>query len=320
MSRILVTGANGFIGIRLCQVLVDGGYEVRAALRRDYPHDDLAAQEQAVVGDIGPGTRWEEALQGVDRVIHLAARVHVMKEVVADPLADFREVNLKGAVRLAEEAAELGVKRFVYVSSIKVNGEETNGHPITADAPPNPLDPYAISKAEAEAKLREIGARMKMEVVIVRPPLVYGAGVRGNFLRLMKLVERGLPLPLSQLHNSRSMVSLNNMSDLLVRCVEHPGAADEIFLVSDGVDWSTPELIRSIACHLGVPVRLFPVPLSLLKLAGSMTGQSGRVNRLCDSLEVDIDKTRDLLGWTPPQSPDEGVREAVEWYLGNRDD
>lgn len=316
MSRVLVTGANGFVGSQLCKILVEGGYDVRAALRRLHPQDGLAAQERVVVDDIGPDTRWDEALSSVDCVVHLAARVHVMKEVAADPLNEFRKVNRTGTVCLAEQAAEQGVKRFVYVSSIKVNGEETIGHSFSAGDLPNPLEPYAVSKAEAETELRELSVRMGMEVVIVRPPLVYGPGVRGNFLRLMKLVERGLPLPLAMVRNSRSMVSLKNLTEFLVRCLERPRAAGETFLVSDGLDWSTPELIRCIARHMGRPTRLLPVPLWLLKLAGRITGQLGTINRLCSSLEVDISKTRELLDWSPPQSPDEGVREAVEWYLG----
>lgn len=318
MSRILVTGANGFVGNRLCRVLMQRGYEVRAALRRSCMHEDVAAQQQVIVGDIGPDTHWKKALQDVDCVLHLAARVHVMKEVAADPLAEFREVNSAGTLRLAKQAAGLGVTRFIYVSSIKVNGEETSAHPFTADDLPNPLDPYSVSKAEAEEQLREISTRMCMEVVIVRPPLVYGPHIKGNFLRLIKLVERKLPLPLAIINNRRSMISLTNMTDLLLRCMEHPEAAGEIFLASDGVEWTTPELIRSIAHHLEVPVRLFTFPVLFLRLAGRITGQSGAVNRLCDSLEVDISKTRKFLNWTPPQSTDEGVREVVQWYLTNR--
>ncbi|MCI5141414.1 MAG: SDR family oxidoreductase [Candidatus Electrothrix sp. ATG1] len=318
MSRVLVTGANGFIGRGLCCVLMECDYEVRAALRRTCLHDDCAAQQQVIVGDIGPDTQWDEALQDVDFVIHLAARVHIMKEASANPQAEFRKVNSAGTMRLAEQAASLGVKRFIYVSSIKVNGEETSDYPFTADDQPNPQDPYSISKAEAEEQLREVSTRMDMDVVIIRPPLVYGQGCKGNFLRLMKLVKLGLPLPFAMMSSKRSMVSLRNLCDLLVRCLESPRAPGETFLISDGMDWSTHKLIRTIAHHLEVPARIFFVPLPLLRLAGRITGQSGVINRLCNSLQVDINKTQRLLDWTPPQPSDVGIRETVEWYMGNR--
>jgi nucleoside-diphosphate-sugar epimerase len=317
-SRVLVTGASGFIGKRLCQVLLDHDYMVRAALRRPPQQMGLAAVEHVIVGDIGSDSCWDESLQDVDYVVHLAARVHVMKESVRDPLAQFREVNTAATARLARQAAEQGVRRFVYLSSIKVNGEATAGRPFFADDKPDPQDPYGVSKAEAELQLRSISEQSNMEVTIVRPPLVYGSGVGGNFLRLMRLLERHVPLPLASIRNSRSMVTLNNLTNLLIRCLEHPGAADEIFLASDGEDWSTPALLRCIAEHLGVSGRLFPFPPALLRLAGRLSGQPGVVNRLCDSLEVDINKTRELLDWVPLQSPDEAVRQAVEWYLKNK--
>ncbi len=316
MSRVLVTGATGFVGNRLCKTLTEAGYNVRAGFRRPYPYNnDLAVQESVVVGDIGSNSKWEDALQDVDCVIHLAARVHVMKEVDGDPLAAFLEVNSEGTVCLAEQAAGLGVKRFVYVSSIKVNGEETSHTSFAADDQPNPQDFYGVSKAEAELRLQEISSRTGMAVVIVRPPLVYGSGVRGNFLRLMKLVEHGIPLPFAMVNNTRSMITLKNLTDLLVKCLEHPKAVGEIFLVSDGIDWSTPGLIRSIAQNMDVPARLFPVPLLLLMVAGRITGQWGAISRICSSLQVDFSKTQELLEWTPSQSPEEGIQEAVAWYL-----
>ena len=314
-SRVLVTGADGFIGKRLCQVLLDNGYTVRAALRRPPHNTELAGVEHVIIGDIGSDSRWEETLKNVDYVVHLAARVHVMNESVRDPLTEYREVNTAGTARLARQAAAQGVKRFIYISSIKVNGDATTGRPFSADDRPDPQDPYGVSKAEAEQQLREISKQMNMEVVTVRPPLVYGSGVGGNFLRLMRLVGSGVPVPLASIRNARSMVSLNNLTDLLLQCLEHPGAANETFLVSDGVDWSTPALLRCIAQHMDISVRLFPFPPAFLRLAGRVSRQSGVVNRLCDSLEVDIGKTRRRLDWVPLQPPSEAVRETVEWYL-----
>lgn len=317
-ARVLVTGASGFIGKRLCRVLLDGGYTVRAALRQSSPQTRHVDREYAIVGDIGSNSRWERALQDVDYVIHLAARVHVMNESLRDPLTEYREVNTAATAQLARQAAGQGVKRFVYVSSCKVNGEATAGRPFSASDTPDPQDPYSVSKAEAESQLRSISEQLDMEVVIVRPPLVYGSGVGGNFLRLMRLLERGVPLPLASIRNTRSMVSLDNVTDLLVCCLEHPDAAGETFLVTDGTDWSTPALLRCIAHHMGVPARLFPCPPALLRLAGRVSGQLGAVNRLCDSLQLDISKTRELLDWAPPQPPDEAVQQAVEWYLKNK--
>lgn len=317
MNHVLVSGANGFIGTRLCPLLKESNFNVTAAIRDQDSLNGSAGKDYAVVGEIGPKTHWKEALRNVDYVIHLAARVHVMKEMVGDPLTKYREVNTAGTVQLAKQAAEQGVKRFIYLSSIKVNGEKTNGHPFTADDLPSPQDPYGVSKAEAEEKLLEINACTSMEVVIVRPPLVYGAGVTGNFLRLMQVVERGVFLPLASIRNARSMITLENINDFILKCLEHPKAAGEIFLVSDGCDWSTPELIRCIACHMDVPAHLFPLPPSLFRLAGRVVSQLEKVNRLCDSLEVDIGKTRNFLEWVPPQLPDEGIKKAVQWYLGH---
>ena len=252
MSLILLTGANGFVGSRLCRVLMERDYEVRTALRRPCPHGELASQRQAVVGDIGPDTHWEEALQDVDCVIHLAARVHMMNEVAADPLAEFREVNKAGTVRLAEQAAELGVKRFVYLSSIKVNGEERRlGCPFTEDDNPTPQDAYAISKYEAEGGLLKLARESRMEVVIIRPPLVYGPGVKANFFTLMHWLGKGIPLPLGAIHNKRSLVMLDNLVALIVTCIRHPAAVNQIFLAGDGEDLSTTELLRRLGSGIG---------------------------------------------------------------------
>ena len=317
MSKVLVTGANGFVGRHLCQLL-RSSYEVRAALRSQKLSNKLSDHEYVAIGEINTNTNWEAALRNVDCVIHLAARVHVMRETAVDPLTEFREVNLHGTMNLAKQAVAAGVKRFIFVSSIKVNGEATTGRAFSEDDEPMPVDPYAISKAEAEEQLLALGLETGLEVVIVRPPLVYGREVGGNFLRLLKLVNRGVPLPLASIKNVRSMVSVSNLCDLLMQCVEHPQAVGQIFLVSDGMDWSTPELIRRIACHMEKPPHLFFFPLPLLKMAGWLLRQSNAIDRLCDSLVIDISKTRERLDWLPPQSADEGVHQVVEWYMENK--
>jgi UDP-glucose 4-epimerase len=317
--KVLVSGANGLIGTALVRVLKSRGHVVVGAVRQksSIPVGGLA-DDYIMVGSIDSSTDWTVALQGVDAVVHLAARVHVMNESEADPLGAFRRVNLYGTKRLAEQSVACGVRRFVYLSSIKVNGEKTDKSSFSADDEPHPADPYAVSKAEAESWLRSLSKDTDMEVMIVRPPLVYGPGVGGNFLRLMKLVERSIPLPLASIKNERSMVSLDNICDFLAHCLEHHKTVENVFLVSDSVDWSTPMLIRSIARHMGVSAPLFPVPPFLLRLAGSISRQSGVINRLCDSLKVDITRTRQLLDWNPPQTPDDGVRRTVDWYMRQR--
>lgn len=315
MSRLLVTGANGFVGSHFFRLSRDK-YVIRGAVRRD---EVLLGHgcERSVVGDLGPDTNWTEALNDVDCVVHLAARVHVMKEHAADPLNEFRSINLHGTLRLANQAVKAGARRFIFVSSIKVNGEGTTTRPYSADDTPAPVDPYGVSKHEAEQALLELGEKTGLEIVIVRPPLVYGPGVRGNFLRLMNLVNKGVPLPLASVNNVRSMVSVTNLCELLSICVEHPGAAGEIFLASDRESLSTPDLIRRIAFYMDKPARLFPFPLALLKLAGRMLHQSDVIERLCGSLEVDNASAKDRLNWLPPQSIEEGLRETVNWYTNS---
>lgn len=316
MNRVLVTGASGFIGDRLCRLLLNNGYIVRAIYRTSAVQNNK--YEQLIVGDINQYTQWGEALRDVDYVIHLAARVHVMNETTENPLAKFREVNLFGTENLARQAADQGVKRFIYLSSIKVNGEKTENNPFTANDMPSPTDAYAKSKVEAENELHVISRERNLDIVIIRPPLVYGPGVRGNYLRLLNLVNKGIPLPLANIHNKRSMVSLDNICDLLINCLKNQNAAGKTFLVSDGIDWSTPDLIRKLAYYMGVPAYLFPIPQFLLDLAGQLTGKKGVIDRLCDSLVVDINDTRNHLGWSPPQTIEEGVRQTVEWYLHNK--
>ncbi|MEX0729474.1 MAG: NAD-dependent epimerase/dehydratase family protein [Aquisalimonadaceae bacterium] len=316
VRNLLVTGGTGFVGGALLHRLaMIPGLRVRAATRGRACHLP-AAVEVVQVGDLSPDTDWRSAVFGADVVVHVAARVHVMDEVAADPLAEFRRVNVSGTLRLASEAADAGVRRLVFISSIKVNGERTSpGQPFRSEDVPSPMDPYAHSKLEAERGLADVARQTGLEVVIVRPPLVYGFGVKANFERLMKLVYRGVPLPLGSVRNSRSMIGLDNLVDLLVRCVDAPEAAGQTFLVSDGRDLSTPELIRLIAAAMGRSPRLLPVPVAVLRLAGALTGKGAEVERLCGSLQVDSSETRRVLGWEPPVSVEEAVRRTVSGYL-----
>ncbi len=239
-----------------------------------------------------------------------------MSDSEADPLAAFRRVNVEGTLNLARQARDAGVRRFIFVSSIKVNGEGTEpGRPYTADQAPEPVDPYGISKLEAEHGLRQIAEESRMEVVIVRPTLVYGPGVKANFLSMMRWLHRGIPLPFGAIDNRRSLVSIYNLVDLLVTCIDHPAAANQAFLVSDGLDVSTTDLLRRMSKALERPARLFPVPAGLLELAAMSLGKRSLSQRLCGSLQVDIGKTRALLGWTPPVSLDEGLRRTAKYFL-----
>ena len=272
----------------------------------------LDSFKPVIVGTIGPETLWSTALLDVETVIHLAARVHVMNDTHADPLTAFRAVNVDGALNLGRQAAAAGVKRFVFVSSVKVNGEFTLPCQAFTEADePNPQDAYGQSKCEAEQGLRQIAAETGMEVVIIRPPLVYGPGVKANFASLMRAVQRGYPLPLGSVHNQRSLVALDNLVDFIITCATLPQAANQTFLVSDGQDLSTIELIRGLAHAAGVTARLLPVPVPWLRAVASLLGKADAVDRLCGNLQVDISKARKLLAWTPPVTVDEGLRRAV---------
>lgn len=307
---LLVTGANGFVGTALCTALVHGQVRVRAAVR--HPVEVLTRMEVAAIESIGPHTPWADALQGCSTVIHLAARAHVMREEAHDPLAAYRSVNTAGTLNLARQAAAAGVRRFVFLSSIKVNGEATApGQAFRASDSPHPQDPYGMSKWEAEQGLRQIAQDTGMEVTTIRPPLVYGPGVKANFAALLRAVTRKRPLPLGAIHNLRSLVGLDNLVDLIMVCTTHPAAAQQTFLASDGEDLSTTDLVRRMARALGQPSRLLPVPAWWLQAGARMVGQGAAAQRLCGNLQVDIRHTREVLGWTPPVSVDEGLRRAV---------
>ena len=328
--RVLVTGATGFVGGALIQQLMACGssgvsgagavpaasFEIVAGVRQ--PSQRLPASiEQCTVGGLSRDTDWSDALRGADAVVHCAARVHVMQDTAQDPLSAFRSVNVEGTLNLARQAAAAGVRRFVFVSSIKVNGEATVlGRPFRADDSPAPQDAYGISKHEAEAGLRQLAIDSGMEVAIVRPPLVYGRGVGANFRAMMGAVARRLPLPLARIkHNRRSMVALGNLVDLLVICISHPAAANRTFLVSDGEDLSTSQLLQRLGQALGRPARLVPVPVRWLEFGAALLGRRSVAQRLCGSLQVDISDTRQQLGWVPPLSVDEGLKRAAEGYL-----
>ena len=312
--KVLVTGATGFVGTALVSRLVDSGrFGVRAAVRRE-SGELLAVVEQVVAGNLTPNTDWQQALVGVDAVVHLAARVHVMNDTAADPLSAFRQVNVAGTERLARMAATKGVKRFVYISSVKVNGESCE-KPFTEQSIPAPEDPYGVSKWETEQILHRVAEETGLEVVILRPPLVYGPGVKANFLSLFKIVDRGIPLPLAGINNQRSLIYLENLVDAIIKCIEHPNAANQTFLLSDGQDVSTPELIRMIASAMGKKPRLAPCPPVVLKFLGKLTGKSLEVKRLIGSLQIDNSKIKKVLNWQRPFTMEEGIAETVKWYL-----
>ena len=303
--KVLVTGATGFVGKALCGELVAHGHAVVPAVRRA---SGLA--DETVVGDIDDATDWMAALRDCDAVVHLAARVHVMDDTAHDPLALYRVTNTAATLNLARQAVQAGVKRFVYISSIKVNGEGRDAAYRETDAPA-PGDAYAISKWEAEQGLQRIARETGLEVVILRPPLVYGPGVKANFLRLMRTVERGWPLPLGAIRNRRSLLYLGNFVDAIRVCVEHPAAAGQTFLVDDGSPVSTPELIRAVAHAMGRPARLLAVPVGVLAFVGALLGKRAAVARLTGSLWVDGSLIRSRLGWTPPFTLRQGLAATV---------
>ncbi|MDA3832884.1 MAG: SDR family oxidoreductase [Spirochaetales bacterium] len=302
---ILVTGANGFVGSALCGRLKVEGYNIRCAVRTQAQTENFIA-----VGDIGPETQWDKALHDVDTVIHTAARAHIAKDQVPDPLAEYRQVNVEGTLNLARQSAQAGVKRFIFISSVGAIGNQSTT-PFTEQDTPAPHDLYAISKYEAEQGLQQLAQETGMDVVIIRPPLVYGPNAPGNFGSLVRWVEKGIPLPLGAIHNKRSLVALDNLVDLIVTCIDHPAAANQIFLAGDGEDVSTSELLRGVAKAMGKPARLIPVPAKILTLGATLLGKKAVAQRLLGSLQVDISKAREVLGWEPVVSVEEGMAKAV---------
>ena len=309
MKTVLVTGANGFIGKALCPLLRDAGKAIKVVTRQP---DQLAG---ALAGsDIGERVNWRATLQGVDCIVHLAARTHIIHDKAANPLAEYRRINVDATRRIAQAAADNGVRRFVFLSSIKVNGEETADAPYNEQSAPHPEDAYGQSKWESEQALAEIAAASKLEIVVLRAPLVYGSGVKGNFLRLMQAIDRDLPLPLGGIENKRSLLYLSNLLDAIVSCLDHPVAAGKTYLIGDH-DISTTELANSIAAALGKPARLFAIPSTLLKIAGAACRKSGDVARLLGSLQIDSSAIRRELGWQPRCDLRTGLQQTADWYL-----
>ena len=305
--QVLVTGANGFVGRSLCLALPDDGHKVLAAVRS--LDKQFIGVDQVLITSIGKTTDWSSALQNVDVVVHLAARVHVMNEVAVDALAEFRKVNVEGTLNLAMQAAKAGVKRFIFISSIGVNGNATNiGYPFSEDSTSQPHDPYSVSKHEAEQLLHKLAKETGLEIVIIRPPLVYGYGAPGNFEKIINALKTSIPLPLGAIHNKRSFVYVGNLVSLIVRCIDHPAAANQVFLVSDGHDLSTTELLQKCALALGVKARLLPVPQKFLAFSLALLGKRAVAQRLCGNLQVDINKARILLDWVPPVSVEDGLK------------
>ncbi|KTC46189.1 NAD-dependent dehydratase [Pseudomonas fluorescens ABAC62] len=318
MRKLLLTGASGFVGRAvLDRVQQDGQFDPVIAVRSALP--ERSGVRTVQIGAIDATCDWSEAVDDCAVVVHCAARVHVMNDRSADPLAEFRKVNVDGTLHLARKAAEAGVRRFVFISSIKVNGEVTRrGEPYTAETAPAPVDAYGISKMEAEQALRLLAAQTGMEVVIIRPTLVYGPGVTANFLSMMNWLSKGVPLPFGSIHNRRSLVALDNLVDLIMTCAKHPSAANETFVVSDGEDLSTTQLLQRMAAALGAPSRLLPVPMWVLETGASLLGRKALSQRLCGSLQVDNSKTQKLLGWLAPVSVDQALSKAAEHFLRSK--
>ena len=283
--KILITGQNGFIGKALFNLLQQQGHQVRGTVRSWQKIEQ--GKDIVVVGDVDSTTDWNSSLAGVEVVVHLANRAHILNDHTENPLSIFRQVNVAGTIQLAKQAVKFGVKRFVFVSSIKVNGESTDKHPFKENDKPNPQDPYSISKLEAEYALHEISAKSSMEIVIIRPPLVYGQGVKGNFERLSRLVESGIPLPFASIENKRSLISLENLVQILAKSINHPDVPGRTLLVSDKEDISTLELIKKIAISIDKPARVFYFPPVLLKIIGKVLGQSNIIKRLTENLQID---------------------------------
>ena len=308
--KVLVTGVTGLVGAAIAAELAARHFPVRALVRRESDIADLP--EYALAPSFTSSGELSIAVEDIDLVVHCAARVHITSDGSKDPLSDYRTVNVQGSLFLARAAAAAGVSRFIFISSVKVNGEGTEpGQVYRENDQPAPQDPYGVSKAEAEQALRALAVETGMEVVIIRPVLVYGPGVKANFRSMMNWLSKGVPLPLGATGNKRSLVALDNLVDLVVACIDHPAAANQTFLVSDGEDLSTTELLQRMGKALGKPARLLPVPASLLRAGAAILGRRAVAQRLCGSLQVDISKTRELLGWIPPVSVDDALRKTA---------
>ncbi|HEB56301.1 MAG TPA: SDR family oxidoreductase [Gammaproteobacteria bacterium] len=316
-NRILVTGSNGFVGRRLVSTLLQQDYKVNCAQRNIATNIKKRANcEYYAVGDFSKNPVWDEALDKVDCVVHLAARVHVMQETETDPLAAFRKANVEASLKLARVAVKKKVRRFVYISTIKVNGEQTENRAFTEEDTLNPLDPYARSKLEAEQSLMDLGKETGMEVVIIRPVLVYGPGVKGNVLRLLQLIEKGMPLPFKGMNNRRSLLALDNLVDLIILCSQHPAAVNQVFLATDGNDISTEKLVKLCADSMHRRLILFGVPIFLRRILSRLSSRFRKLERrLYGSLQADSSKARKLLDWQPPKSVEQGLTDTVNWYL-----
>ncbi len=314
MSTVLLTGSTGFVGsVLLTELKKLPEFHVVSAVRSAV---SPASDDVVVVGNIDGTTDYSSALNGVDLVVHAAARAHIMRDEVSDPLAEYRKVNVEGTLNLAKQAVAAGVKRFVYISSIKVNGESTTGLSAFTEADSaKPEDPYGVSKHEAEEGLRLLAQETGLEVVIIRPPLVYGPGVKANFLSLLKLSATGLPLPFGAVNNYRSMLYVGNLVSFIIRCIQHPAAANQTFLVSDGNDVSLRSLLTVMRSAMGRSARLVPVPVGLFKLTGALTGKRGVVDRLVGDLQVDSSKARTLLVWVPPYTVEQGIAATVADFM-----
>jgi len=315
-KNILVTGGTGFVGKSLINSLILGGYNIISAIRSD-PGLLEANVKEVNIDSISDATDWGKVLNRIDIVVHCAARAHIMNDTIADPLAEFRRVNTAGTLNLARQAANAGVKRFIFISSIKVNGEFTEDVPFSPQDDFIPTDPYGLSKYEAEVGLLALAKETGMEVVIIRPVLVYAFGVKGNFSNLLNWMKKGIPLPFGSIHNQRSFVALDNLVNFIIHCIHHPKAANEVFLISDNEDVSTSELLRKVAKAFGKKSRLISVPVWLMAFAAKLIGKGDVANRLFGSLQVDSSKARDLLGWKPVITIDEQLKKTVQVYLKN---
>lgn len=313
-APIVVTGASGFVGSSCVERFAHAGARVRAVSRRRLQARSAAA-EWVASPELGPDAGWTEAIRGARTVVHCAARVHVMQDRAGDPLAEFRKVNRDGTLALAHAAAAAGVRRFVFLSSIKVSGEgRSPDRPYRSDEDPAPTDAYAISKWEAESGLHALARSTGLEIVIVRPVLVYGPGVRANFRAMMRAVDMGLPLPFGSIDNRRSMIFVSNLADLIACAADHPKASGKTFLASDGEDLSTAETVRRLARAMGRPARLVPLPPRLFATAAALVGKTAVAHRLLGSLTVDPREVRETLGWSPPYTLDEGFAVTAAAY------